>query len=397
MSILKNNLFCFLRLNFNQGLYMTTIALSANTSWYLYNFRKNTIIALIQEGYRVIVIAPKDEYSQKLSKLGCQYIDVNIDQGGTNPIKDIKTFFYFYRVYKKNNIDVVLNFTPKNNIYSTLAANFNDVRSVNNIAGLGILFINESVTSKIARFLYKISQSKSSRLFFQNEDDRRLFLDKKITTNVPTDRLPGSGVDLSRFTLSPAPNDGKVRFLLIARMLYDKGIQQYVDAAGILKNKYGGKVEFQLLGFLDVDNPSAVSSVVMQTWVDEGVVNYLGTSDNVEQDIANVDCMVLPSYYREGVPKSLLEAGAMGKPIVTTNNVGCRETVDDGVNGYLCEPRSSESLIEKLELIIKMSHSQRLTLGLNSRLKIEKEFDEKIVIEKYIKAIEECLIDSKFR
>lgn len=373
---------------------MKKIAITSNTSWYLYNFRKNTIIALIDQGYEVIAIAPKDEYSSKLSELGCEFIHINIDQGGTNPVKDIKTFFDFYRIYKKNNIDVVLNFTPKNNIYSTLAANFNNAKSINNIAGLGILFINESITSKIARFLYKISQSKASKLFFQNEEDRALFLEKKITSNVPTDRLPGSGVDLSRFTLSPAPDDNRVKFLLIARMLYDKGIQQYVDAAKVLKEKYGDKVELQLLGFLDVNNPSAVSSADMQAWVDKGIVNYLGTSDNVELDIAKVDCMVLPSYYREGVPKSLLEAGAMGKPIVTTDNVGCRETVDEGVNGYLCEPRSSESLTEKLELIITMSHKARLEMGKKSRLKIQNEFDEKIVIQKYIDAIKECLTEN---
>jgi glycosyltransferase involved in cell wall biosynthesis len=368
-----------------------TIAISSNTSWYLYNFRKNTILALIEQGYQVIAIAPEDKYSAKLSELGCEFIHINIDQGGTNPVSDFKTFADFFRIYRTKSIDVVLNFTPKNNIYSTLAAHFNKTKAINNIAGLGILFINESVTSKIARFLYKISQSKASKLFFQNEDDRALFLQKKITTSVETDRLPGSGVDLSRFTLSPAPDDGKVRFLLIARMLYDKGIGQYVEAARSLKAKYGDQVELQLLGFLDTNNPSAVSKQEMQAWVDEGIVNYLGTSDNVEQDIAKVDCMVLPSYYREGVPKSLLEAGAMGKPIVTTDNVGCRETVDNGVNGYLCELRSSESLIEKLELMINKTHQERLEMGRKSREKIQNEFDERIVIAKYLDAVKKCL------
>lgn len=370
---------------------MTNIAISANTSWYIYNFRKNTIAALLQQGYQVIAIAPEDEYSDKLSELGCKFIDIKIDQGGTNPVRDIKTFFDFYHIYKTTKIDVVLNFTPKNNIYSTLAAHFNNTKAINNIAGLGILFINESITSKIAKFLYKISQSKASKLFFQNEEDRQLFLENKITTMVPTDRLPGSGVDLSRFTLTPAPDDNKVRFLLIARMLYDKGIQQYVDAARNLKQKYGTNVELCLLGFLDVNNPSAVSTVDMNSWVEEGIINYLGVSDNVEQEIAKVDCMVLPSYYREGVPKSLLEAGSMGKPIVTTDSVGCRETVDDGINGYLCEPRSSESLTEKLSLIIDMSHEQRLEMGLKSREKIQKEFDEKIVINKYLAAVDVCI------
>jgi len=366
---------------------LKSIAISANTSWYLYNFRKNTILEMLAHGMKVYAIAPQDGYSKKLEELGCEFIDINIDSGGTNPVNDLGTFYGFYKIYKNYKIDIVLNFTPKNNIYSTLAANLASVKSINNIAGLGTLFINESVPSKIARALYKYSQSKADFIFFQNEDDRALFKQHKIALNVKSDRLPGSGADLSRFTVSPAPDDGIIRFLLIARMLFDKGIGQYVEAARALKSKYGDSVEFRLLGFLDVDNPSAVSKTQMNAWVEEGVVNYLGTSDNVEAEIAQVDCMVLPSYYREGVPKSLLEAGAMGKPIITTDNVGCRETVDDSYNGFICEPRSTESLTHALDKIVAMSHEQRLVLGNNSRAKIEQEFDEKIVIQKYLLAL----------
>ncbi|ELB2808069.1 glycosyltransferase family 4 protein, partial [Vibrio alginolyticus] len=231
-----------------------------------------------------------------------------------------------------------------------------NVPSINNIAGLGVLFINETLPSKIARLLYKISQRKASKIFFQNEEDRKLFLDNNYAKASVTERLPGSGVDLSRFKYSPSENDGVIRFLLIARMLYDKGIEHYVEAARQLKLIYGDSVEFCLLGFLDVSNPSAVSKEEMDSWVNEGVVKYLGTSDNVETEISKVDCMVLPSFYREGVPKSLLEAGAMGKPIVTTDNVGCRETVDNGINGYICMPRSTESLVNSLEKIINKTH-----------------------------------------
>ncbi|MBY7932069.1 glycosyltransferase family 4 protein [Vibrio fluvialis] len=374
---------------------MKIISITSNTSWYLYNFRKNTIISLINEGYEIVAIAPEDDYSCKLEELGAKFIHVDIDQGGTNPINDLRTMLSFKRVFSQNNIDVVLNFTPKNNIYATLAAAFYGVKVINNVAGLGVLFINESITSKIARALYKFSQKYAEKIFFQNEDDRNIFLENRMACKDITDRLPGSGVDLTRFSLQPAKNDGVVRFLLIARMLYDKGIGHYVEAARALKSKYGDKVEFRLLGFLDVNNPSAVSSSDMQKWVDEGIVNYLGTSDCVEEEIAKVDCMVLPSFYREGVPKSLLEAGAMGKPIITTDNVGCRETVDDGVNGYLCEVRSTESLIEKLELIIQMSHELRLNMGRQSRLKIEREFDEQIVINKYLDAVKECLAEKQ--
>ncbi|MDH5905123.1 glycosyltransferase family 4 protein [Vibrio splendidus] len=368
-----------------------TVVITSNTSWYLYNFRKNTILTLLKEGYRVIAISPKDDYSQKLANLGAEYQHIEIDQGGTNPVKDVGTFFGFIGLYRKIRPDVVLNFTPKNNIYSTLAASLFGAKSVNNIAGLGMVFISENITAKLARFLYKISQPKAHTIFFQNNEDKELFAKHKLAPLDITDRVPGSGADLTRFSLSPSKDDGVVRFLLIARMLYDKGIGHYVEAARELKSKYGDNVEFCLLGFLDVNNPSAVSKAEMKTWVEEGIVNYLGTSDNVESEIAKVDCMVLPSFYREGVPKSLLEACAMGKPIVTTDNVGCRETVDDGVNGYLCELRSTSSLVEKLELMINLSHEQRLLMGEMSRIKVENEFDEQIVINKYLQAVKSAI------
>ena len=370
---------------------MAKIAISANTSWYLFNFRKNTILSLIEAGHTVTAISPRDNYSVKLEQLGARYIHIDIDQGGTNPINDAKTYFAFNGIYKAEKFDVVLNFTPKNNIYSTVAASRNGTKVINNIAGLGIIFIDENMTAKIARGLYKFSQRRANKIFFQNEDDRGLFIDNKLADISKTDRLPGSGADLSRFAISPAADNGVVTFLLVARMLYDKGIGHYVEAARELKQRYGDKVQFNLLGFLDVNNPSAVSKAEMQVWVDEGIVNYLGFSDTVEAEIAKVDCMVLPSFYREGVPKSLLEAGAMGKPIVTTDNVGCRETVDHGINGYLCQTRSTASLVEMLTKIIEHTHQERLDMGLASRRKIESEFDEKIIINKYLTAIESII------
>ena len=366
---------------------MHRVAISANTSWYLLNFRKNTILALLAQKYEVYAISPRDSYSINLEQLGIKHIDVDIEQSGKNPLKDISTLLSFRQIFLKNNIDVVLNFTPKNNIYSTLAAKLCGVRTINNIAGLGILFINEGLTSKIARFLYKISQRFADKIFFQNEDDRELFLLNGMAKKEVTDRLPGSGADLARFTIVPSIDDGVTRFLLIARMLYDKGVGHYVEAAKILKEKYGSRVEFNLLGFLDVNNPSAVTKEQMQIWVSEGTVNYLGTSDSVETEIAKSDCIVLPSFYREGVPKSLLEAGAMGKPIITTDNVGCRETVDDGVNGFLCEPRSTASLVVQLERMIDMGYERRVAMGIKSRQKIEREFDERIIITKYLETI----------
>ncbi|PCE67626.1 glycosyltransferase family 4 protein [Salinivibrio sp. YCSC6] len=370
---------------------MSSIVITSNTSWYLYNFRKNTIQALIDKGHQVYAIAPKDEYSVKLEALGARYVPVDIDQGGTNPIKDLKTFIGFLSIYRNVRPDVVLNFTPKNNIYSTVAAKIFGGKSVNNIAGLGAIFINQGVSATIAKWLYKFSQRFANTIFFQNEDDKALFLDNHLANPSITDRLPGSGVDLSRFSARPSDDDGKVRFLVVARMLYDKGIGHYVEAARKLKAEYGDSVECRLLGFVGVNNPTAVSKEEMQQWVDEGVVTYLGVSDKVEDEMAEVDCVVLPSFYREGVPKSLLEAGAMGKPIITTDNVGCRETVDHSVNGYLCEPKSTESLYAAMKEMIEVGHSKRLIMGQASREKMQSTFDEKIIINKYMDAVESAL------
>jgi glycosyltransferase involved in cell wall biosynthesis len=337
---------------------MHKIAISANSSWYIYNFRKNTILALTTLGYQVIVLAPQDQYSEKLSDLGCDFLHVYIDQSGINPFKEVKTIYKLWKVYREYSIDIVLNFTPKNNIYSTLSAY---------LAGTGAI------------------------IFFQNADDQKMFSNLKIAHNVPSERLPGSGVDLTRFKVSPAPDDGVVRFILVARMLYEKGIEQYVESARRLKEKYGVKIELNLLGFLNVNNPSAISSSQMNSWVNEGIVNYLGVSDCVENQIAYADCVVLPSYYQEGVPRSLLEAGAMGKPLITCDSVGCRDCVVDSVNGYLCQPRSADSLFSKMQLIYKLSHEDRISMGLKSREKIEAEFNEKFVIERYVSSIKDCL------
>lgn len=368
---------------------MGVAVISANTSWYVYNFRKNTILSLKESGYTVVVVAPKDSYSPKLAQLGCVYEDVVIDNGGVNPIRDFRTFIGFYNIYRCYKPQVILNFTPKNNIYSTWAGCLSGSRIINNIAGLGVMFIGNGFIPRMARVLYRTSQPLASKIFFQNKEDLNLFMEFGIAENVSKVRLPGSGVDLKRFHPVPKSDDGVVRFILVARMLFDKGVGLFVEAAKVLLKKYGGKVEFKLLGFLDVDNPSAVSSAEMDEWVAEGVISYLGVSDSVEAEVSLVDCVVLPSFYREGVPRSLLEAAAMGKPIITTDNVGCRDVVDHEVNGFICKPNSVESLLRSIERMIGLSHEERELMGKKGRLKVEAEFDEAIVINKYLEAIRE--------
>lgn len=362
---------------------MTRIVISANTSWYLFNFRKGTIKALLEKGCDVIAVAPVDPYSEKLRELGCHFEPLYMDRGSTNPIKDMRTTWHYYQIFLRLKPDLVFNFTPKVNIYSTLAARLVKAKVVNNIAGLGSLFVSHSLASRIAKLLYRISQPLADFVFFQNEEDRKLFLDAGIVKQQFTDRLPGSGVDLSRFVVTPAPDDGSVKFILVARMLREKGVELYVEAARQLHQQYPN-LEFNLLGFIDEDNPSGISRTQIEQWQNDGTINYLGTTDDVTKVLANQDCVVLPSYYREGVPKSLLEAAAMGKPIVTTDNVGCRETVDNGLSGFLCTPNDLLSLKNALDKIITMTHAQRKKFGCAGRIKIENEFDENMVIKAYL-------------
>ena len=358
------------------------IIVAANTSWGLYNFRKNLILSLLAEGYRVVAISSHDDYLGKLQSLGCECINIGVDSGGKNPFKDIKTIIQLFNVYRKIQPLVVLHFTPKICIYSSIACSLNNISFISNISGLGVLSSEHGFLSKLVKFLYKLSQRKASKVFFQNEIDRSSFIDSKIVAYDITDRLPGSGVDLDYFTVEKYKKNTNVKFILVARMLYAKGIVEYVDAAKHIKKIYPN-VKFYLLGPADVDNPSAISQSTIDSWSNKGYIDYLGSAKDIRKYLSNVDCVVLPSYYAEGVPKSLLEAGAMGKIIVTTDTAGCRDTVDEGVNGFLCAPKNVEDLINKLEVVIKMIGSDRIHMGLNSRKKMEKEFDEKIVLDKY--------------
>lgn len=363
------------------------IIISANTTWYLYNFRKGTIIKLLELGYEVIAVSPKDQYVSLLEEMGARHYDIRIDRGGTNPINDTVTFISFLKLYLLLHPKVILSFTPKNNIYGGLAARFLSIPVVNNIAGLGSVFINDSFLAKLTKFLYRVSLKKSKAVFFQNNEDVNLFLNDDLVRYEQAIRIPGSGVDLSRFNVYPSSSTDVTRFILVARMLYDKGIQYYVDAANILKGKYGDRVQCYLLGPIDEKSPSGIKSSEIERWTSEGAITYLGTTDSVEDILKGMDCMVLPSFYREGVPKSLLEGAAMGKPIITTDNVGCREVVDHGINGFLCQPKSCESLLEQMDKVINSSVEERNIMGRNSRKKVEIEFDEKIVIDKYLDVI----------
>lgn len=356
--------------------------------------RANLGFAFKNKGYEVVFICPYDIYSENIKKY-FEYIDIKINSKGTNPIEDLKTIYRYYKTYKKIKPDIVLQYTIKPNIYGTIAASMLNIPTINNIAGLGTLFIKQNFVTKIAKFLYKFSQKRATKIFFQNQDDFKMFIDEKLVQKEKCDVLPGSGVDIEKFMPVEKEDDGIFRFLLIGRMLWDKGVGEYVEAANIiksleLKNENYNKIEFELLGELGVLNLTAIGQEQMNYWVDNGLIKYLGKSANVSEEIAKVDCVVLPSY-REGTPRTLLEAASMAKPIVTTDVPGCRDVVDDGINGYLCEMKNANDLADKMQKMLSLTFEEREAMGKAGRKKIVKEFDEKIVIEKYLKAIESIL------
>lgn len=362
------------------------IVISTNTAWNLVNFRVGLIRALVTAGYEVVAVAPDDKYAASLKALGCRFVPLHMENGGTNPVQDALLTWRFLRLFAHERPDVYLGYTVKPNVYGSLAAHIMDIPVINNIAGLGAVFIKDGWLVRVVRGLYRMALSRSVKVFFQNPDDRALFIEGGLVRAEVTELLPGSGIDLVKFAPVPSANDErKFRFLLIARMLRDKGVCEYVEAARQLRQRWP-QAEFCLLGFLDVQNPAAISRAQMDAWVAEGVVNYLGVSDDVRDQIATADCIALPSY-REGTPRTLLEAAAMARPIITTNAVGCREVVDDGVNGYLCQVRDAADLAAKMEQMLSLPSEQRAEIGLRGRAKMEAEFDEQIVIDKYLAAI----------
>lgn len=368
------------------------IVICLNTAWNLVNFRAGLIRALVAAGHEVVAVAPDDKYAAGLKALGCRFVPLHMENGGTNPVQDALLTWRFVRLFSNERPDVYLGYTVKPNVYGSLAAHMLRIPVINNIAGLGAVFIKDGWLVRVVCWLYRMALKRSAKVFFQNPDDRALFIDGGMVRAEVAELLPGSGVDLKQFTSLPKPDaeNPKFRFLLIARMLRDKGVGEYVDAARLLRQRWP-QAEFCLLGFVDVQNPAAISRAEMDAWVAEGVVNYLGVSDDVRTQIVVADCVVLPSY-REGTPRTLLEAAAMARPIITTDAVGCREVVDDGANGYLCKVRNAGDLAEKMTQLLSLSPEQRTEMGLQGRAKMVAEFDEQIVIKKYLAAIEEIRV-----
>lgn len=364
------------------------IVVAANTAWYLANFRLNMMKTLQQAGHEVLAVAANDDIQvSRLRIAGVPFAAVAISGSGTNPLKELRSVWQFRQAFRQHGAQVVLSYTPKGNIYSALAAISMKIPFIPNVSGLGRSFIRKSWVSRVVGFLYRLTFGRAKKVFFQNKDDLTFFVNAGLVSGERSERLPGSGVDLIRFSFQPlAKHASKATvFLLVARLLWDKGVGEYADAARLVRQHYP-ETKFQLLGYLDVDNPSAVPRSQVEAWVEEGVLTYLGHTDDVRPFLKDADCVVLPSY-REGVPRTLLEAAAMGRPVITTDAPGCRDTVVPGETGFLCRPGDAADLANKMLAYIGTSQSERATMGRKGRARIETEFDERFVIDAYLREL----------
>ena len=365
------------------------IIISINTSWNIYNFRLNLIKVLQNEGHEVIAIAPNDDYVSKLEVIGVTCYHVELYPKGTNPIKDLGLTYQYYKLFKKLKPDCVLSYTIKPNIYGNFAASLLNVPTINNISGLGTLFIKKSIATHIGKLLYKLSLSSSYHVFFQNNDDILLFASNKLVSAKIASVIPGSGVNVKKFDCDRITNSGS-KFLFVGRLLSDKGVFEYLDAAVSVLKTHPSK-EFLLVGEMGSNNLTALSSNQIKNYTENyPQIKYLGKTDDIVTLLKSVDVMVLPSY-REGLSKSLIEAAAMQLPIITTNVPGCRDVVQHKFNGFLCEVKSKNSLEKEIYRMISLTEKERLEFGINGREKVVNEFSGEIVNKIYIDKINKII------
>ena len=367
------------------------ILLCINAAWNVANFRAGLVRRLIAEGYDVVAAVPDDGAIDAVERLGVRVIETPMDNKGVSPLKDLLLLRRLYRTLRRERPDVYLGWTVKPNIYGTIASRMLNIASVNNISGLGTAFIRENWLTTVVEKLYRMALRKSDTVFFQNATDRDLFVSRRLVNPTAAALLPGSGIDTSWFDPAAfsAEPDGVFRFLLIARLVRDKGVNEYIEAARIVQAHFPG-TRFEILGFLDVQNRTAITRSALNSWVAAGIVDYLGAAEDVRPHIARADCIVLPSY-REGTSRVLLEAAAMATPAIATDVPGCSDVIRDGRTGFLCSVRDPQSLAEAMIRMLALSTADRATMGTIARAMVIESYAESIVIDRYVEVIQSVL------
>ncbi len=361
---------------------MKKILIICNSTTGLINFRKELLIKLIEDN-KVYIIAPDTSYKKDISSLGCSFINIQFDRRGVNIVNDLKLINNLKKKIKEIKPDVVLTYTIKPNVYGGYICKKLKIPYIVNITGLGSAVENPGLLQKLTLFLYKIGLKKAKCVFFQNKENLDFMISKKIVKD-NYKLIPGSGVNLEYHKLLPYPNNKKIVFLFISRILYEKGIEEYLNTANEIKKKYPN-TEFHILGSCD-DNKYLPKIKELEK---KKIVIYHGEVKDIREYQKISNCTIHPSFYPEGMSNVLLESCAAGRPIITTNRPGCKEIVDDEVNGYLINIKDTDMLIEKVEKFINLPYEEKKQMGLNGRKKVEKEFDRNIVIEAYMKEIME--------
>ncbi|MGH8413491.1 MAG: glycosyltransferase family 4 protein [Gammaproteobacteria bacterium] len=355
----------------------------ANTGWYLRNFRAKLVERLEAEGYKVILAAPPDGETNNAFFQKRTFVPLRLSRKGRNPLAELLALSRVISLFRRVRPDLVLTWTPKPNIYGGIAGRLLHVPVIPNVAGLGVVFIRGGAFSRLVGWFYRFAFAHSPVVYFQNEEDRAAFINFCWVEKAKTKRLPGSGVDLGRFHPQPIPPIEPFVFLYIGRLLADKGVRELVEAARQLRAA-GRYFVVRFAGTVDAGNPTTISRQELDSWVADGIIEYLGPLDDVRPALVLAHCVVLPSYYREGVPRSLLEAAAMGRPLITTNAPGCLDAVLPGKSGFLCEPRSSDSLADCMARMLDLDPQELTAMGRTGREYMERCFSEEIVLDAYL-------------
>jgi glycosyltransferase involved in cell wall biosynthesis len=378
---------------------MPKLILFANTDWYLYNFRRSLALAAQSSGYEVLLVSPPGEYGERLRHLGLRWQPLpRMDRRSLNPLRELRLLLSLVVLFRHERPALVHGFTIKCAVYGSLAAQLAHVPArVNAVAGLGYVFASSDRRARWLRpmvraMLHLALRGRRTRLILQNPDDQMMFQQSGLIELDRVDLIPGSGVDCVRF--SPCADEGSTPrqhpcVLLAARLLWDKGVGEYVEAARLLRSA-GRNVSFLLAGTPDPGNPAAVPESTLQQWADEGVIEWLGQIDDTSELFRSVDIVALPTYYREGLPKSLIEAAACALPLVTTDMPGCREVVTNEVDGLLIPPHDAGALAQAIARLID-SPKLAARLGAAARLKALANFDERLVIERTLAVYRELL------
>ena len=359
------------------------VVLMANDTTYVYNLRFAIIKELIKRGYEVYIVAEILKFEKELKDAGCNLINISIGRHGTNPLSDLKLMNKYKKILKEINPDYILSYNIKPNVYGGMACKRMKTRFMPNITGLGTALEYPGLMQKLTIMLNKMGLKKAYAVFFQNEENMDFF-EKHHILSKKTKKilLPGSGVDLERHQLLEYPDDKKIEFLYVARIMQDKGIDIYLETAKAIKEKYPN-TEFNICGYCDDDKYKQI----LEDYEKQGIIVYHGEQKDMIPFFEMAHAVIHPSYYPEGMSNVLLEAAALGRPIICTDRSGCKETVEDGKTGFVVPIKNTEEVIKAVEKILNMSNKERKQMGLNGRKKMEQEFDRKFVVEKYMEEL----------